>query len=61
MRRTVATLLITALLSASGPLMMRDRDQDRGRDRGFNPTKIIKNIIRHLLPLDDGGITPPKP
>jgi len=59
MRRTVATLLITALLSSSGPLLRRD--QDRDRDRGFNPTKIIKNIILHLLPLDDSGIGPPKP
>ena len=60
MRRIVATLLITGLLSTSVPLFARDRDS--GGD--FNPIRIIKTIIRHLLPIPtDGGDTlgPPKP
>lgn len=63
MRRTVATLLITGLLSVSMPMMARDRG---GRDGGGDFTRvvrIIKSIIRHLVmaPADDSGIQPPKP
>ena len=64
MRRTVAALLITGLLSVSMPMMARDRG---GRDGGGDFTRvvrIIKSIIRHLIPspMDDGGtINPPKP
>jgi hypothetical protein len=64
MRRTIAMLLMTGVLTASMPLMARDRDRG-GRDGGgnFNPIiRVIKNIIRHLLPLDDtNNINPPKP
>ena len=58
MRRTAATLLITALLSSYGPLMFRDRGGD------WDPIRTIVKIVRHLLPsLMDGGDTigPPKP
>jgi len=62
MRKMVATLLLTGILSASMPMMARgDRP---GRDiGGDNPIiRIIKNIVRHLLPLDDSGnLNPPKP
>jgi hypothetical protein len=64
MRRTLATFLITGLLSTSMPMMARDRG---GRDGGGDFTRvvrIIKSIIRHLIPspADDGsGINPPKP
>lgn len=64
MRRIVATLLVTGLLGTSMPMMARDRG---GRDGGgdFSPiVKVIKNIIRHLIPApsDDGNnIGPPKP
>jgi len=65
MRRTIATLLITGLLSASVPIMARDGDRG-GRDSGGDITfvKIVKTIIRHLLPVptDDGNnLGPPKP
>jgi len=61
MRRTIATFLVTALLSTSAPLMIRDHGQDPSGDfTSF--VKVLKNIIRHLIPLDDGGtINPPKP
>ncbi|HEY6844503.1 MAG TPA: hypothetical protein VI391_10060 [Thermoanaerobaculia bacterium] len=62
MRKTVAALLLTGILSASTPIMMRgDRP---GRDiGGDNPiVHFIKLIVRHLLPLDDSNNpTPPKP
>jgi len=61
MRRTIATLLVTALLSSSAPLLRRDT---RDRNGDFGPVKIIKSIIRHLIPTPtDGGdgIGPPKP
>ena len=62
MRRTLAALLVTGLLTTSMPLMARG---DRGgRDSGgdFPIVRIIKRIIRILLPLDDTGtINPPKP
>jgi hypothetical protein len=63
MRRTLATLLITGLLSTSIPLMVRDRG---GRDGGGDFTRfvrVIKSIIRHLVlaPADDNNILPPKP
>jgi len=58
MRKTIATLLVTALLSSSAPLLRRDRD--RGGD--FDPIKIIKKIVRTLIPTDDtGNLGPPKP
>jgi hypothetical protein len=59
MRKTIATLLVTALISSSAPLLRRD-----SRDRGGDFGKIIKSIVRHLIPspVDDGGtIGPPKP
>jgi hypothetical protein len=63
MRRTLATLLITGLLSTSMPMMIRDRG---GRDGGGDFTRfvrVIKSIVRHLIaaPADDTGILPPKP
>ena len=63
MRRTLATLLITGLLSTSMPLMARDRG---GRDGGGDFTRfvrVIKSIIHHLVlaPADDGNVLPPKP
>ena len=63
MRRTLATLLITGLLSTSMPMMIGDRG---GRDGGGDFTRfvrVIKSIIRHLVtaPTDDGNIEPPKP
>ena len=58
MRRTIATFLVTALLSTSAPLLMRDR----GQDPGGSFIKIIRTIIRHLVPMDGGdNIVPPKP
>lgn len=65
MRRTLATLLITGVLSSSVPMMMRDRDRG-GRDSGGDQTivRIIRSIIRHLLPMpadDPITINPPKP
>ncbi len=60
MRRTMATLLIAGVLSSFAPFAPRDR----GGDPGFNPIKIIKKIIRILVPSPtDGGdlISPPKP
>jgi hypothetical protein len=56
MRRFVATLLVSALLSSSAPSFARRDDGDR-----FNPIKFIKKIVRILLPLDDIQPTPPKP
>jgi len=63
MRRTVATLLITGLLSVSMPMIASDRG---GRDGGGDFTRfvrVIKSIIRHLIlaPADDTNILPPKP
>lgn len=65
MRRTLATLLITGVLSSSVPMMARDRDRG-GRDSGGDHTivRVIRNIIRHLIPMpadDTNNITPPKP
>jgi len=61
MRRTIATFLVTALLSTSAPLLARDHGQDPGGDFS-RLVRVIKSIIRHLIPLDDGNnITPPKP
>jgi hypothetical protein len=60
MRKTIATVLVTALLSTSAPLMIRDG----GQNPGERFVRIIKTIIRHLLPVptDDGSnILPPKP
>jgi hypothetical protein len=56
MRRILATLLVTSLLSVSAPSFARRDDGDR-----FNPIKFIKKIIRILLPLDDIQPQPPKP
>ena len=58
MRRIVATLLVSALLSISAPSFAR---RDDGGD--WNPIKYIKKIIRILLPSpdDDGQPGPPKP
>ena len=47
-------------------MMMRDRGDRGGRDSGGDHTivRVIRNIIRHLIPMPaDGGndITPPKP
>ena len=56
MRRTIATFLMTALLTTSAPLLMRDR----GQDPGFQLIKIIRTIVRHLIPMGD-NIVPPKP
>jgi len=64
MRRIIATVLVTGLLSASAPMIARDRG---GRDGGGDFTrivKIVKQIIRHLIvaPADDtNNINPPKP
>ena len=63
MRQTIATLLITGVLSSSVPMMMRDRG---GRDSGGdNPVvRVIRQIIRHLIPMpadDSGNLVPPKP
>lgn len=64
MRRTLAVLLVTGLLSTSMPMMRRGGDRP-GRDiGGDNPiVRIIKSVIRHLIPTptDDGNIVPPKP
>jgi hypothetical protein len=57
MRKTIAMLLVTAVLGNSASLLRRDRD----RDGDFNPLKFIKKIVRILLPLDDGSLGPPKP
>ena len=58
MRKTIATLLVTAVLCNSAALLRRDRD--RGGD--FDPVRFIKKIVRILLPLDDSGnLGPPKP
>ena len=58
MRRIVATLLVSALLTISAPSFARRDDGDR-----FDPIKYIKKIIRILVPsLDDDSVpTPPKP
>jgi hypothetical protein len=58
MRRVVATLLVSALLSVSAPSFARRDDGDR-----FDPIKFIKKIVRILLPTpdDDYVPTPPKP
>ena len=56
MRRILATLLVTAVLSSSSASFARRDDGDR-----FNPIKFIKKIVRILLPLDDYQPTPPKP
>ena len=56
MRRVVATLLVSALLSTAAPSFARRDDGDR-----FNPIQFIKKIVRILLPLDDYQPTPPKP
>ncbi len=58
MRRILATLLVTSLLSVSAPSFTRRDDRDR-----FNPIRFIKKIIRILLPTpnDDYVPTPPKP
>jgi hypothetical protein len=62
MRKFVATVLLTGVLSASMPMMARgDRP---GRDiGGDNPiVHFLKRIVRHLLPLDDSNdLNPPKP
>lgn len=64
MRRIIATVLVTGLLSTAAPMMARDRG---GRDGGGDFTrivKIVKQIIRHLIvaPADDtNNIVPPKP
>jgi hypothetical protein len=58
MRRTFATLLISALLISSAPSFARRDDDPSG------PLRLIKKIIRLLIPspTDDGGtIAPPKP
>ncbi len=58
MRRTVATLLVTALLSSSVPSAIRDRDGD------WSPIQILKKIVRLLIPApsDTGdNLSPPKP
>ncbi len=60
MRRTMATLLIAGLLGSFAPFAPRDR----GEDPGFNPIKIIKKIVKKLVPSPtDGGdvVSPPKP
>ena len=60
MRRTVATLLVTSILSISAPSFARQSDP--GGD--WNPLKYIKKIVRLLLPspTDGGdGLGPPKP
>ncbi len=58
MRRIVATLLVSALLSSAAPSFAR-RD---GGDR-FDPIQFIKKIVRILVPApaDDYQPTPPKP
>jgi len=56
MRRTLAVVLVSALLSVSSPSLARRDDGDR-----FNPIKFIKKIVRILLPLDDNQPLPPKP
>ncbi|HYS52177.1 MAG TPA: hypothetical protein VER58_00250 [Thermoanaerobaculia bacterium] len=58
MRRAVATLLVSALLSSATPSFARRDDGDR-----FDPIKVIKKIIRILVPSpdDDSVPTPPKP
>jgi len=58
MRRFVSTLLISALLSSAAPSFARSDDGDR-----FDPIRIIKKIVRILIPVpsDDIQPTPPKP
>lgn len=59
MRRILATLLVTSLLTVSAPSFARRDDGDR-----FNPIRILKKIVRLLVPInhDDGNVpTPPKP
>jgi hypothetical protein len=59
MRRILATLIVTAVLTSSAPSLARRDDGDR-----FNPIEYIKKIVRILIPApaDDGGTaTPPKP
>jgi hypothetical protein len=57
MRRILATLLVTSLLSVSAPAFAR---RDDGPDRFI---RYIKKIVRLLLPspTDDYQPTPPKP
>jgi hypothetical protein len=58
MRRFVATVIVSALLTASAPSFAR-------RDDGgsFSPIEFIKKIVRILVPVpcDDGVPAPPKP
>ena len=58
MRRTLATLLVTAVLSTSTASFARRDDGDR-----FDAIKFIKKIVRILVPMpaDDIQPTPPKP
>jgi len=58
MRRILATLLVTSLLSVSAQSFARPDDGER-----FNPIRFIKKIVRILLPAPNDDIvpTPPKP
>jgi hypothetical protein len=59
MRRIFATILMSTLLMTVAPFM---RDSGHGRD--WDPIRIIKKIVRHLLPTptDVGdGLGTPKP
>lgn len=63
MRKSIATLLLTAMLLTAAPMLARDRG---GRDSGGdNPiVRVIRQIIRHLVPApadDSTNPNPPKP
>jgi hypothetical protein len=55
MRRTLGTFLVVSFLFNAAPLM-------RDRDRGWDPIKIIKKVIRIFVPCPTGDVLqPPKP
>jgi len=56
MRRVVATLIVSALLSSAVPSFAR-------RDDGDTLIRFIKQIVRILVPSPDDDVqpTPPKP
>jgi hypothetical protein len=64
MRKFVAALLLTGVLAISTPAFARESARP-GDGRDINPiVRIIKKIIRHLVPApadDSTNPQPPKP